>query len=108
MKKTSFPPYKVKTHARVKAKKFTNINKNHHKIDYAVKFSFFYKMGQIMRKLKKEEEKEEKKIVVGGEQKKEEPANLSPDPSVDEYILFYHTSWQPGVPEHLYKFKAPL
>ena len=60
-----------------------------------------------MRELKKEEEKEEKKIVAGGEQKKVEHAKISPD-SVDEYILLYHTSWQPGVPEHLYNFKAPL
>ena len=46
--------------------------------------------------------------MAGGEQKKVEHAKISPDPSVDEYILLYHTSWQPGVPEHLYNFKAPL
>lgn len=99
---------KIKTHARVKTMKFTDIDKNHHKIDYPVKFSFIYKMGQTMRKLNKKEEKEEKKIVAGGEQKKVEHAKISPDPSVDEYILLYHTSWQPGVPEHLHNFKAPL
>ena len=65
-------------------------------------------MGQILRQLKKEEGNEEKNTFAGGEQKKEKPARLSPDPSVDEYILFYHASWQPGVPEHLYKVKAPL
>ena len=99
---------KVKTHARVNAMKFTDIDKNHHKIDYAVKFSFIYKMGQTMRKLNKEEEKEEKKIVVGGEQKKVDHAKISPNSSVDEYIPLYHTTWQPGVPEHLYNFKEPL
>ena len=65
-------------------------------------------MGLIMSQLKNEEGKEEKKKFAGEEQKKEKPANLSPDPSVDEYVLFYHTSWQPGVPEHLYEFKKPL
>ena len=56
-------------------------------------------MGQILRKLMKEEEKGEKKKVVG---------NFFPDPSIDEYVVFYHTSWQPGVPEHVYKFKSTL
>ena len=63
----------------------------------------------MFRKLKKEEEKEEKKKLAGGEQKKEKPFIFtSPDPSDDEYVLFCHSSWQPGVPENLYKFKAPL
>ena len=59
-------------------------------------------MGQILRKLKKEEEKGEKKKLAGGEKKKDVPANAFPNPNVDEYIEFYHNSWQPGVPEHLY------
>ena len=58
-----------------------------------------------MGKLKKEEEKGEKNEVAGGEKKKELSANDFPDPSVDDYIIFYHTSWQPGVPEVVYKFK---
>ena len=33
-------------------KKFTNINQNYQQNDYAVKSSFFDKMGAIMRKLK--------------------------------------------------------
>ena len=45
--------------------KFTNINQNYQQNDYAVKSSFFYKMGAIMRKLKMadtfQEEKAEKK-----------------------------------------------
>ena len=66
-------------------------------------------MGDIIRKIKKEEEKGEKKKEVGGKKKKEVPANVFHDPSVDEYIVFYHTSWQPGVPEHVYnKFKKSL
>ena len=104
----SLPHSKVKTHAKVKAMKFTDIDKNHHKIDYAVKFSFIYKMGQTMKKLKKGEEKEKNMIIVGGVQKKEEHAKITPEPSVDEYILLYHTSWQSGVPEHLYNVKVPL
>ena len=60
-------------------------------------------MGQILRKLKKEEEKGEKKKVAGGLKKKEVAANVLPDPNVDEYIVFYHNSWEPGVPEHVYK-----
>ena len=59
-------------------------------------------MRQILRKLKKEEEKVEKKKVAGGEKKKEVPADVLPDPNVDEYIVFYHNSWQPGVPAHVY------
>ena len=68
-------------------------------------FHFDYKMEQIKEKIKKEEEK---KKLTGGEEKKAKPGNLSHDPSVDEYVLFYHKSWQPGVPEHLYKVKALL
>ena len=55
-----------------------------------------------MRKLKMlytfEEEKGEKKKVVRKE---------FSDPSVDEYVVFYHTNWQPGVPEHLLSLNQP-
>ena len=45
-----------------------------------------------------EEEKGEKKKVVG--------SKVFPDASIDEYVVLYHTSWQPGVPEHVYnKYK---
>ena len=43
-----------------------------------------------------------------GHKKKETDGDVIPDPSVDEYVVFYHTRWQPGVPEHVYKFKKPL
>ena len=43
-----------------------------------------------------------------GQKKKEIGGNVIPDPSVDEYVVFYYTSWQPGVPEHVYKFKTTL
>ena len=49
-------------------------------------------MGQIMREENTEEEIEKKNTVPWGEQKKEEPANPSPDLSVDEYVLSYLTS----------------
>ena len=92
------------THTMKMVKKFTNINQNYHQNDYAVKSSFFYKMGAIIRKPKMlhtfEEEKGEKKKVVG--------SKVFPDPSVDEYVVFYYTSWQPGVPEHVYKYKSTL
>ena len=85
-------------------KKFTNINQNYHQNDSAVKSSIFYKIGAIMRKIKMvhtfEEEKGEKKKVVRGK--------VLPDPSIDEYVVFYHTSWQPGVPEHVYNYKSTL
>ena len=42
-----------------------------------------------------------------GQQNKETGVNVIPD-RVDEYVVFYHTSWQPGVPEHVYKFKKTL
>ena len=84
------------------AMKFTNINQNYHPNDYAVKYMLFYKMGTIMRKLKMlhnfEEEKGEEKSVVG--------SKVFPDPSVDEYVVLYHTCWQPGVPEYVYKYKS--
>ena len=60
-------------------------------------------MGQIMRTLKMLRTFEEKK----GEKKKVLGSNSFPDPSTDKYVLFYHTSWQPGVPEHVYnKYKS--
>ena len=65
----------------------------------------FFLMGSTLGKLKvldtfKEEKGEKKK-------KKECGTNL-PDPSVDEYILFYHTTCQLGVPDHVYKFEKSL
>ena len=40
-----------------------------------------------------------------GQKHEETGENVIPDPSVDEYVVFYYTSFQPGVPEHVYKFK---
>ena len=61
-------------------------------------------MGAILRKMKMVYYIQEEK----GEKKKDVDGTVFPDPSVDEYVMFYHTSWQPGVPEHLYKFKSTL
>ena len=60
-------------------------------------------MGAILRKLKmistfKEEKGEEEK----------EARNVVLDPSVDEYVICYHATVQPGVPEEFYKFKETL
>ena len=63
--------------------------------------SFFYIMEAAMKKLKKV-------VQEKGQKNKETGGYVIPDTSVDEYILFYHTSWQPGVPEHVYKFKKTL
>ena len=61
-------------------------------------------MEAITRKLKMLDTFEKEK----GEKQKEVGRKVFPDPSVDEYVVFYHTSWQPGVPEHVYKYKTIL
>ena len=33
-----------------------------------------------------------------GEKNKEAGGDVISDPSVDEYVVFYYTSWQSGVP----------
>lgn len=43
-----------------------------------------------------------------GQKNQETGSNVIPDPRVDPYVVFYHTTWQPGVPEHVYKFKTTL
>ena len=43
-----------------------------------------------------------------GQKKEEAGGNAIPDPSVDDYVVFYYTTVQPGVPEHVYKFKTTL
>ena len=61
-------------------------------------------MGAILRKLNMISTFEEEK----GEKKKEEAGIVVLDPSVDDYVLFYYATWQPGVPEEFSKCKETL
>ena len=43
-----------------------------------------------------------------GEKKKQEAEIVVLDPSVDDYVLFYYATFQPGVPEEFSKCKETL
>ena len=40
--------------------------------------------------------------------KKKEAGTLRLQASLDQYVLLYNTSWQPGVPDNVYKFIKTL
>ena len=47
-------------------------------------------------------------LQAEGEKNKEAGGDIIPVPSVDEYVVFYYISWQPGVPDDVYKFQTTL